>query len=156
MNCTKIMNMIYEDEPMSFSGQIQMGIHTFFCSACAHEIENYQAARTIMKDDFFRSSPNIEDTIMAKLQFEQTEEEQGEYSYANPGGISTRGWVIAGFVLMISLVTAFFGFDFKNLVSEYGMSFILPMGITIGIALTIYCALFIGSHLKELSERFGL
>jgi len=30
------------------------------------------------------------------------------------------------------------------------------MGITIGIILTTYGALFIGSHLKQLSERFGL
>jgi hypothetical protein len=30
------------------------------------------------------------------------------------------------------------------------------VGITIGIVLTCYGALFIGSHLKELMERFGL
>ena len=36
------------------------------------------------------------------------------------------------------------------------MSFLLPVGITIGVVLTTYGALFIGSHLKELSERFGL
>jgi hypothetical protein len=36
------------------------------------------------------------------------------------------------------------------------MSYLLPVGITIGIVLTSYGALFIGSHLKELSERFGL
>jgi hypothetical protein len=32
----------------------------------------------------------------------------------------------------------------------------IPIGITIGIMLTGYGALFIGSHLKEFSERFGL
>jgi len=57
---------------------------------------------------------------------------------------------------MVSLITAFFGLDFKNLASESGISFLLPMGITIGIILTTYGALFISSHLNELSERFGL
>jgi hypothetical protein len=36
------------------------------------------------------------------------------------------------------------------------MSFLLPVGITFGIVLTSYGALFIGSHLEEFSERFGL
>jgi hypothetical protein len=36
------------------------------------------------------------------------------------------------------------------------MSFLLPVGITVGIVLTSYGALFIGGHLKELSERFRL
>jgi hypothetical protein len=73
-----------------------------------------------------------------------------------PGGLSTRGWVIAGFIILVSMATAFFGLDFQKLAQETGTSFLLPIGITIGIVLTTYGALFIGSHLQELSERFGL
>jgi hypothetical protein len=76
--------------------------------------------------------------------------------YAVPGGISTRGWVIAGLVILVSLATAFFGLDFQKIAHELGMSFLLPVGITIGIILTVYCVFFIGSHIKELTERFDL
>ncbi|MCL2265107.1 MAG: peptidoglycan-binding protein [Treponema sp.] len=159
MNCSKIMDMVYNDNDISFLTQIQIDFHTFFCSSCAREIERYQDARSIMKNGFFPSSPelsdswaNIENSIMAKVDME----EETETQYPVPGVLSTRGWVISGLIIMISLVTVFFAFDFKYLASESGMSFLLPIGITIGIVLTTYGALFIGSHLKELSERFGL
>jgi hypothetical protein len=151
------MDLFYEysqdggENSMPLLSQIQVWAHTLFCSDCAEEIERYQTAITIMKEDFFPPSPDIEDSIMAKIDAEQADEE-----YAAPGGISTQGWVIAGVVILVSLVTAFFGLDFKRLALESGMSFMLPVGITIGIVLTTYGALFIGSHLKELSERFGL
>ena len=152
MNCSKIMEMVYEEDSMPLLNQIQVWVHTFFCPVCAQKIERYQDARLIMREDFFIYSSNTEDSIMARI----AAEEEAEKSYAIPGGLSTRGCVIAGLIIMLSLITAFFGFDFKNLTDEFGMSFILPVGITIGIVLTTYGALFIGSHLKELSERFGL
>jgi hypothetical protein len=157
MNCLKNMDMVYEDDSMSIFNHIRVGLHTFFCSACTEEIEHHQAARAIMREDFFPHSLSIEESIMTKIYSQQEfEEEQTESAYSAPGTFSTRGWVIAGIVLIISLVTVFFGLDFKNLANESGMSFLLPMGITIGIALTIYGALFIGSHLKEFTERFDL
>ncbi|MCL2720831.1 MAG: peptidoglycan-binding protein [Treponema sp.] len=160
MSCANILNMIYEDnDNMPLINQIQINIHTFFCSSCAREAELYYAAKTVMKEDFLPSSPDLiklENSIMAKIYAEEEYEQETESSYSTQGILSTRGWVIAGIVLMVSLVTAFFGFDFKNIASESGSSFLLPFGITIGIILTIYGALFIGSHLKELSERFGL
>ena len=115
------------------------------------KMEHYQSAKTIMKEDFFPPSPNLEDSIMAKI-----EAEQEEPAYAPVGGLSTHGWVIAGVIILISLVTSFFGLDFQQLALKSGMSFMLPIGITIGIVLTTYGALFIGSHLKDLSEKFGL
>jgi len=135
-----------------------ISIHVFFCPSCAEEINRYNSAASIIKEDFFPDALSenklfleLEDSIMSKV----AQEELEEINYSVPG-VSTRGWVIAGLILLVSLVTAFFGLDFKNLANASGMSFMLPMGITIGIILTIYGALFIGSHLKELSERFGL
>ena len=155
MSCKKIMDMIYEDDDMPLYNQILTGLHAFFCPDCAGEIEHYKAARMIMKEDFFQSPPAIEDVLMARINIEILNEEEQQENVI-PGALSTRRWIIAGVILMVSLVTAFLGLDFKNLASESGMSFMLPMGITIGIVVTTYGALFIGSHLKELSERFGL
>ena len=160
MNCSKIMDMFYESEKndIPFLNHILISIHAFFCSSCAQEINRYNAAAAEIKEDFLpesyyenKSFLELEDSIMTKV----AQEELTEINYSVPG-VSTRGWVIAGLILLVSLVTAFFGLDFKNLANASGSSFMVPMGITIGIILTIYGALFIGSHLKELSKRFGL
>jgi hypothetical protein len=160
MNCSKILDMVYDEEPMPLLDQIQVWLHTVICSDCARNIQIYENAKIIMKEDFFpslsnSSSQKLEDSIMARIGIEE-EQAEAESSYVTPGGISTRGWVIAGLVILVSMASAFFGFDFKNVAYEWGMSFMLPLGITVGIILTTYGALFIGSHLKEFSERFGL
>jgi hypothetical protein len=75
----------------------------------------------------------------------------------NPAyAVSFRGWVITGFVVLVSLTTSLFGMDFVRMIPEVASSFLLPIGITIGVVVTVYGALFIGSHLKELSDRFRL
>jgi len=157
MNCEKILDMFYEDDEMPIINQLQINLHAFFCSSCAEKIEKYETAKSAMKDFLLQQNawPDLEESIMSGLRPEQPNEEENESS-SIPSVLSTRRWVIAGLILMVSLTTVFFGLDFKKLASESGMSFLLPMGITIGIVLTTYGALFIGSHLKELSERFGL
>ncbi|MDR0444031.1 MAG: peptidoglycan-binding protein [Treponema sp.] len=164
MNCSKILDMVYEysgeeESSVPLLSQIQIWLHTLICPDCAQEIERFEVSREILREDFFPFSPGLEDSIMARV---AAEEELPEASatageiFAVPGGLSTRGWVIAGLIILVSLATVFFGLDFQKLAHETGMSFLLPVGITIGIVLTTYGALFIGSHLKELSERFGL
>jgi hypothetical protein len=64
--------------------------------------------------------------------------------------------VIIGFIILISLSTAFFGMDFIHIAAFAGSSFLLPVGLTFGGILTGYGAIFIGSHLKELSAWFRL
>jgi hypothetical protein len=152
------MDLYYEysteagnEEDMPILCQVQIWVHSLFCPACAKKINIFQTTRNILKEDFFPSSPELENSIMERIVSEQS-----DVTYAVPGGISTQGWIIAGVVILISLAASFFGLDFQRLASESGMSFMLPVGITIGIVLTTYGALFIGSHLKELSERFGL
>ncbi|MDR2730722.1 MAG: peptidoglycan-binding protein [Treponema sp.] len=158
MNCSRILNLFYEysggdpDNSVPFIIQIQIWLHTIICPNCAQEIERFEVSRNIMSNDFFPASPGLEDSIMAMV----NKEDMPEAVNVVPGGLSTRGWVIAGIIIFLSLATAFFGFDFQKLVRETGTSFLLPVGITIGCVLTIYGAFFIGSHLKELSERFGL
>jgi len=163
MNCSKILDLVYEysggdadrEDPMPLFYQIQVWLHTMICPACAQEIERYEAARNILREDFFPPSPELEDAIMAKIAVEEIQTESEE-SYAAAGGLSFRGWAIAGLIILVSLATSFFGLDFQKVANVSGISFLLPVGITIGIVLTTYGAFFIGSHLKELSERFDL
>ena len=160
MDCARVKDLIYEysgndhgsEGSMPLLDQIKISLHAFFCQNCARDMTLYENARNVLREDFFPPSPDLENSIMTKIAAEK--ETCAQEIYAAPGGISTRGWVIAGLIIMISLATAFFGIDFKNIARESGMSFLLPIGITIGVVLTTYGALFIGSHLKELSERF--
>ena len=168
MSCTKILDKVYaytgedprSEDSMPLLTQLQVGLHLLICPDCAQAVERFEVSRDILREDFLPPAPCFEDSIMALIAAEEGEslaaleaEEAGELI---PGGLSTRGWVIAGIVILVSLATAFFGMDFNRVARAAGMSFLLPVGITIGIVLTSYGALFIGSHLKELSERFGL
>jgi len=162
MNCSKILDLVYEysgsehdpQDSMPLFNQMQVWLHLFFCSDCAEKIRRLEEAENIMKEDFFPYSPDIEESIMAKIALEKDIAEPAHYSI--PGGISTRGWVIAGLAILLFLAASFFGLDFQKIADEKGISFLLPVGITIGIVLTAYGVFFIASHLKELIERFDL
>jgi hypothetical protein len=159
MSCESVMNKVYEysdgetQPPLLI--RIWIGLHILVCPDCAREIERFEECKDILHNDFFPRAPALEDSLMAIIAAEEgeiAEADEAEF----PGGFSTKGWVIAGLVMLVSLATVFFGLDFNNVALAAGMSFMIPVGITIGIVLTCYGALFIGSHLKELTERFGL
>jgi len=162
-SCSKVMDMIYEysgnesghEGAMPFLTQIQISIHTFFCQNCAKEIETFEKTRQILKEDFFLKSPGLENSIMARITAEE-EQLQTEENHAIPGGIPTRGWVIAGIIIIVSLISIFFSIDFKSVATESGKDFLLPVGLTFAGVITAYCALFIGSHLKEFTHKFRL
>jgi hypothetical protein len=157
MNCGEAMDKYFEslgEEPCSPLSRLNLAIHLFLCPRCAQEIKKLEEARELLKAGFLPPPPRLEDTILARI-FEEIPEAAEEH-YEIPAGVSFRGWVIIGIIVLFSLATAFFGMDFEEVAASEGSSFLLPMGLTIGAVVTGYGALFIGSHLKELSERFRL
>jgi hypothetical protein len=159
--CREIIDRIVEfsgDEHPPLLLQVRVFLHLLFCRECAEKVKNFEALRELMKTGFFPLSPELEETIMAKLPDEEAGEEEAFPGVVPgvPGGVSTFGWVIIGFFILISLATSFFGSGFIKVADAEGSSFLLPVGLTIGAVLTGYGVLFIGSHLKELSARFRL
>ena len=155
MDCRTAMDTICSSEKDSFFpvlARLRAELHLLFCPECTKELQNLRRLEEIMKTDFFPPSPDFEESVMECL-FEETGFEEKNDA---PAGFSLRGWVFIGFFVLLSLSSSFFGITFSEIASEEGLSFLLPVGITIGIVLTCYGALFIGSHLKELSTRFGL
>jgi hypothetical protein len=153
------MDLVYEQEDMSLFTRIRVGMHLLVCPDCAQEVERFEVCRDILQNDFLYPAPDLEDAVMSMISAEEavnTAEITEAMNAEVPGGFSIRGWIIAGIVMLISLATVFFGLEFNKVALIAGMAFTIPIGITIGIALTSYGALFIGSHLKTLSERFGL
>jgi hypothetical protein len=155
MNCHEVRDKLFEyqrEEPLPFLQHIQIEFHLFHCGHCAAELEKLERARDVIKTGFFTVPPlQLEDRIMAAIE----QEAQEEYIPA-AAGVTFRGWVITGLIILISLATASLGMDFSKLAEALGSSFLLPIGITVGMVITGYGALFIGSHLEELSDRFGL
>jgi hypothetical protein len=163
MTCIEVMDALYEaggEEALPIVLRVRIMVHLFFCGRCAEAARKLALARHIMTEDFFPPSPAFEDRVMANVYAECDEAECGVSVPAPvpataPQGVSLRGWVITGFIIVISLATSFFGVGFTKIVSStQGQSFLLPVGLTIGCIVTGYGAIFIGSHLKEMSDRF--
>jgi hypothetical protein len=163
MKCNNAMDMIYDtDELLPMRQRLCLAFHILFCGRCAAHLDRYEQARHILRTNFFPPAPDFSASIMEcidRIDLAYENEDGEENSGAGPvfdipGGVSTKGWVIVGLIVMLSLTTLFFGNDFTAVALDQGSSFLLPLGLTIGIVLTGYGALFIGSHLKELSERF--
>ena len=129
-----------------------MWFHLLLCPRCSEELRNLRRLEDIMRNDFLPTSPNLDKIIMERLYEETGIEEKAD----TPAGFSFRLWVIIGFFVLLSLSTSFFGMNFIEIADTEGLSFLLPVGLTIGVVVSCYGALFIGSHLKELSNRFKL
>jgi hypothetical protein len=152
-----VINEIYNssrEEPLPFLVQLRQNMHLLFCPRCAEAVKIFDLLQDSANNDFFRPSPDITERVMKKIMDEAIAEEESGNSFSASGGFSVRGWIFAGCFLLLSLSTAFFGMDFGKLADDEGSRFLLPVGITIGAVLTGYCALFIGSHLKEFSSWF--
>jgi hypothetical protein len=156
MTCHDVMDAVYEfegNESLPLFTQLRIQLHLLHCSHCAGEIERLETARNLLRESFFSPSPGgLEERIMRSIALEEPMEAFKE----NGAGVSFRSWVVTGLIILISLSTSFLGMDFSKVADHWGSSFLLPIGITVGGVVSAYGALFIGSHLKELSDRFNL
>jgi len=160
MSCERILDKVYEQDDMSlrdmpFFDRIYVSLHLFVCPDCAEKVRRFELSAEILRDDFLPPSPELENAVMAAIA-EDAEAPEADEAAAFAGGFSFRGWVVAGLGLLVSLTTIFLGMSFNNVAYAAGGSLMIPIGITVGIVLTCYGALFIASHLKRLSQRFGL
>jgi hypothetical protein len=114
------------------------------------------AAEDLLRADFLPTYPglerSIEDAVMAKVY----NEAPFRSVFCDSRPVSIKRWIASGLVVLVSLSTVVCGLTFDRVASVGGDSFLLPLGLTIGGIVTIYGALFIGSHMEELSEHFGL
>jgi hypothetical protein len=129
--------------------------HRLYCSRCNERLRQLEEAREFMKTGFFPSAPDFEERVM-KLVREQSALGEVPEPLGEVPAISFRGWIITGCIVLLSLGSAFFGMDFTQVAANEGSSFLVSIGLTIGMVVTGYGALFIGTHLKELSIRFRL
>jgi hypothetical protein len=139
--------------------RLRIRLHCLVCPQCAQELERFRLVQDVLQNDFLPPNADFADAVMARLEAENPvlfDAEGPDGVYDETEGVSLRFWIVTGCFLLVSLSSSFFGMDFIKVALREGASFLLPLGITIGAVLSCYGAIFIGSHIKELSERFGL
>jgi hypothetical protein len=144
MKCDKAMDAMYEEwgaASPSLLSQYGARLHILLCPRCAAELAQLKIARSIMRESFPTPPAELEERIMRSV---NAEEQSGDYPEV--AGVSFRSWVVTGFIVLFSLSSSFFWEGASP----------LHIGITVGAVVTAYGAIFIGSHLKELTERFNL
>lgn len=150
--CEGIIEKIYsDDEELTLINRLCIAFHKTHCKNCATEARVYEKARISLHNFIPQFATqfaprSVADNVMAMINYET----------APFVSVSYASWITAGLVIMVSLSTAFFGKDFGRAVTEAGSAFLLPVSLTIGAVITAYSAMFIASHLEQLSAKFGL
>ena len=157
LDCDEVMDKIYEssgDDLVPLLQKLRISFHLFFCVRCSEKMRKLEMIKEIPQSQLFPPSPSFEEIVMDRLAGDFLEDElRGTEA---PGAFSFRSWVIIGFIILISLATSFFGIDIIRVAFGQDSSYLIPLGITVGIVLTGYGAFFIASNLEELREHFKI
>jgi hypothetical protein len=156
MRHSTVIDKIYENESFSFWERLAIAFHLLWCKKCIRDLARYENAREIMRSEFFANEgESVADYVMSAIG-EEGRVASDSFASLPPEILPIRNWIISGVIIISALTTSFFGMDFNSLVHDFGNNFTIPLAITIGTVITAYIALFIGKHLKKLSELFGL
>ena len=147
MNCDRAMDRILSADA---DGRLPLSVklHLLFCPRCAAEARRLGGALALMKTVFPPIPADLSERIMAAIAAEAPEKAREHVSF--------RNWISVGATIVAAMVLSPFGADFGWIERNFGTGFLLPVNIVLGLVLALYCALFIGTHLTEFSERFNL
>ncbi|MDR2521167.1 MAG: hypothetical protein LBC72_01250 [Spirochaetaceae bacterium] len=130
----------------------RLRVHGWFCKGCAAKKRRFLAAERLLKTAFLPPAPDCADAVMAVLLDKDTQAAKRAGDWG-----SFSGWIAAGVGLALSLLTVYVNGSFADIAqSRGGVSYLLALALIIGGAVTVYGALFIGSHMDALCKKFGL
>jgi len=120
--------------------------HLDSCPSCRATVERMRAALQAPASDAYGVSPaeaSVEDRVMAVVRL--MPQPQREL-------FSVRDWIIAGSVIVLSMALIPVGSDFGGFIAVVGASYALPLALVLGLGITIYSTLFIGTHIDEVMD----
>lgn len=121
-------------------------LHTFFCPYCRKEIQAMQNKyKRLAQDQPFEMHRDISTSIMLEVL-------QSPIQYKKQ--VSYFKWISVGVVIVASRFLVSFSDTYIWLNQEFGGNYELPLNIVLGSVISVYSALFIGSHLKDM-KRFS-
>jgi hypothetical protein len=124
-------------------------VHLFFCPECRKEAERMFS----LLDDMRSFEPLPEDFDISDRVMEAILALSPAVEAKN---VSMAKWIGVGFIILISMVLVRFSKTYLWVSAAYGNNFEVSVYIVFGIVLTVYTALFIGSHLEEFSHYASL
>ncbi len=159
MTCDRAMDLVLDasdGRPTPFIDSIRLRFHLNRCASCAAEAARLRSSIEALATAFLPPAPDLTDAIMAAVRFDRAAQAVRAVEENTEEHVSYRNWVFSGSIIFASLALFPLGQASGWLVRLLGSDLTFPIAVTLGAVLTAYCALFIGSHLDELAERFGL
>jgi hypothetical protein len=146
MDCTRALLSIIESKEDGHL-PLRVRLHLSHCASCNAEYKRMQKAIAFMRSEYLPRSPDLSELIMSAIRVTPTLE-------AAP--VSFRDWTIVGIVILAAITIAPLGSAFTWVKNSFGSNFLLPLNVVLGLMLSAYGALFIGTHLNEFVKRFKL
>ena len=143
MKCEKIINTYLNQDDSRYSA-FQVRLHILFCRKCRTEIKAMQnifvKART---NSPFIMPEDMADPVMRILFNSETFYEKN---------ISSAKWFFPGAVIFSSIFLVSYSDSFIWLKLQFGGVLEVPVYIVLGLIITFYSALYMGTHTDELKK----
>jgi hypothetical protein len=146
MNCGKAGKLIAErtgDGALPFS----LRLHLFFCPTCAGEARRMGAALEALRSAPLPAAPDFVGSVMGAVRLLPAHE---------PAPVSYRDWIIVGSIILGAITLSPLSSSLGWIKRAFGSGFLLPLNLVLGLLIAGYCALFIGTHMDEISEKMKL
>ncbi|MFH2113720.1 MAG: hypothetical protein ABIJ86_04350 [Spirochaetota bacterium] len=144
MNCTEFLDRLDTYDVMTMDEEQRL--HAAACPGCTRAFERVRAAITAYRLPDLVSSVDLVPRVRDLIPFLP----------APRRVVSMRHWLLAGFLLLLSLGGLPLMGGYRALSYQYGMGFSLSLILVLSGVLSLYVGLFALSHLDELATRFKL
>jgi hypothetical protein len=144
MTCKDFQDRLDECEAPGLPAELQL--HAAVCPACATTAGRVQAALAAYRLPDQASSVNLVPRLRELL----------PVLPAPRRVVSMRNWLLAGFMLLLSLGGLPLMAGYRTLSYRYGTGFSLPLILVMSLVLSLYVGLFVLSHLDEFAARLKL
>lgn len=125
--------------------------HLSGCKGCRLEEAKLRLAMMALRSpDCLRTDDELTDRIMTAVQAEPSPHEVTEPH----GPMPLRNWLLAGVLIFGGILGLHYSESFEWLRLAFGEAIDLAMGLILGVFLTTYLCLLVGSNLKRVQRLF--
>ncbi|HNR88708.1 MAG TPA: hypothetical protein PKM65_10245 [Spirochaetota bacterium] len=141
MNCDKAMRRYLETDNRAYVA-LAVKFHALRCARCRAEIARLDREfRALLNQAPFDAPPDLADAVMHAARRSRIE---------NATNVGTGKWVAVGGAILSSIVLVPFSDSLIWLKDHFGGHFEVPFSIMLGVAISVYAALYIGTHLEQI------
>lgn len=143
MKCDSAMQKFLElDNGASIPFLVRL--HTLRCRKCRLEIREMRIRLAVFEyHPPYEAKRDASDEIMRTII-------ANEKLYSS--GMSFKKWIAVGLVILLSRFAITFSDTLAWLQNQFGSSLDIPLNIVLGLAMSIYAVLFIGTHMDDIKK----